>query len=63
MRSTRKSVASRSRRWRDPDNRWFGLSVRARTLVYSTERVQPSALSSYEALADAEWKGRLCLRT
>ena len=47
----------------DPENRWFGLTVRARTLVYSPERVDPSALSSYEALADPEWKGRLCLRT
>lgn len=48
---------------RDPDNRWFGLSVRARTLVYSTARVKPGDLSSYEALAEPEWKGRLCLRT
>ncbi|MGD2083458.1 MAG: Fe(3+) ABC transporter substrate-binding protein [Chromatiales bacterium] len=48
---------------RDPENRWFGLSVRARTIVYSTERVDPSELSTYEALAGPDWKGRLCLRT
>ena len=48
---------------RDPGNRWFGLSVRARTLVYSTERVKPEELSGYEALSDAKWRGRLCLRT
>ncbi len=48
---------------RDADGRWFGLSVRARTIVYSTERVAPEDLSTYEALADAEWEGRLCLRT
>jgi len=48
---------------RDPGNRWFGLSVRARTIVYSTARVKPSDLSTYEALADTKWKGRLCLRT
>jgi len=48
---------------RDSENRWFGLSVRARTLVYSTERIQPSDLLSYEDLADPKWKGRLCLRT
>lgn len=48
---------------RDPDNRWFGLSVRARTLVYSTERVKPEELSGYEALSDPKWRGRLCLRT
>ncbi|MGA9031763.1 MAG: Fe(3+) ABC transporter substrate-binding protein [Sulfuricaulis sp.] len=48
---------------RDPDNRWFGLSVRARTIVYSTVRVKPSQISTYEALGDVKWKGRLCLRT
>jgi iron(III) transport system substrate-binding protein len=48
---------------RDPQNRWFGLSVRARTLVYNTDSVQPSELSTYEALAEPQWKGRLCLRT
>ena len=48
---------------RDPQGRWFGLSERARTIVYSTERVQPGELSSYEDLADSKWRGRLCLRT
>lgn len=48
---------------RDPENRWFGLSVRARTIVYHSGRVSPGTLSTYEALADPEWKGRLILRT
>lgn len=48
---------------RDPGNRWFGLSVRARTIVYSTERVDPAELSSYAALAEPRWRGRLLLRT
>lgn len=48
---------------RDAQGRWFALSQRARTIVHSTERVQPSELSTYEALADAKWKGRLCLRS
>jgi iron(III) transport system substrate-binding protein len=48
---------------RDPANRWFGLSVRARTIVYSTERVKPDELTSYEALANSKWRGKLCLRT
>lgn len=48
---------------RAPDNTWFGLSARARTIVYSTERVDPKNLSTYEALADPQWEGRLCLRT
>jgi iron(III) transport system substrate-binding protein len=48
---------------RDPDNRWVGLSVRARTIVYNTNSVKDGKLTTYEALADPEWKGRLCLRT
>lgn len=48
---------------RDPQGRWFGLSVRARTLVYNNKAVKPAQLSSYEQLADPQWKGRLCLRT
>jgi iron(III) transport system substrate-binding protein len=48
---------------RDPQNRWFGLSQRARTIVYSPARVDAKRLSTYEALAAPEWKGRLCLRT
>jgi iron(III) transport system substrate-binding protein len=47
----------------DPQNRWFGLAVRARTIMYSTARVKPSELSTYEALGDPKWKGRLCIRT
>jgi iron(III) transport system substrate-binding protein len=48
---------------RDPDNEWFGLSVRARTIVYNTGKVKPADLSTYEDLANPKWKGRLCLRT
>ena len=49
--------------YQDSQNRWFGLSLRARTIVYSTERVKPEQLSTYEDLADKKWEGRLCLRT
>lgn len=48
---------------RDPEGRWFGLSVRARTIVYATDRVRKDELTTYEDLADPKWKGRLCLRT
>ncbi|MDP3919367.1 MAG: Fe(3+) ABC transporter substrate-binding protein [Candidatus Omnitrophota bacterium] len=48
---------------RDPDDRWFGLSVRARTIVYNPTKVRPADLSSYEALAEDQWVGRVCLRT
>ena len=48
---------------RSSSDQWTGLSVRARTIVYATDRVQPEDLVSYEDLADPKWKGRLCLRT
>ena len=48
---------------RDPQNRWFGLSVRARTMVYNTDRVKSAELSTYENLAKSQWNGRLLLRT
>ena len=48
---------------RDPNNHWFGLSKRARTIIYSTERINPADLSTYADLAQPKWKNRLCLRT
>jgi len=48
---------------RDPKNRWFGMSVRARTIFYNKEKVKPEDLSTYEDLASAKWNKRLCLRT
>jgi len=48
---------------RDPQQEWFGLSIRARTLVYNTKKVKPEELSTYEDLADPKWNKRLCLRT
>ena len=47
---------------RDPENKWFGLSVRAHDF-YNTAKVKPEQLSSYQNLADTQWKGKLCLRT
>ncbi|NHN78670.1 extracellular solute-binding protein [Azotobacter chroococcum] len=49
--------------YRSASGSWSGLSLRARTIFYSTERVKPEELSTYEALADENWEGRLCLRT
>ena len=49
--------------YRSSAHEWTGLSLRARTIAYSTDRVKPEELSTYEALADKKWEGRLCLRT
>lgn len=50
---------------RDPDGRWYGLSMRVRTVMYDPERVDPSEFgttNTYADLADPEWEGRLCMR-
>lgn len=51
------------KQYRSSTHSWTGLSLRARTIAYSTERVKPADLTTYEALADKNWEGRLCLRT
>ena len=48
---------------RDRDHYWYGVSQRARTLIYNKHEVNPEELSTYEALTDAQWKGRLCIRS
>jgi iron(III) transport system substrate-binding protein len=48
---------------RDEDGQWFGLSLRARVIVYHPDRVAVADLSTYEDLTDPRWAGRLCLRT
>lgn len=47
---------------RDPDNRWFAFSKRARVLAVSKQATDLSELKRYEDLADAKWRGRICSR-
>jgi iron(III) transport system substrate-binding protein len=49
--------------YRDPQGHWFGLSVRARPIAYVAQRVHANELSTYEALANRKWKGRICIRS
>ncbi len=48
---------------RDPDGLWIGLSMRARTIMYASERVSSQELSTYEQLGDNSWHGRICIRS
>ena len=48
---------------RDPEGRWYGLSERARVIIYDEDEVDPSQLSTYAALGDPQWRDELCLRT
>lgn len=49
--------------FRDADNHWYGLSLRARPIMYVKAKVKPQELSSYEALTDSKWQGRICIRS
>jgi iron(III) transport system substrate-binding protein len=61
--SSKVLTAAVSASLREPQGHWFGLSKRARVIVYNKAKVKPSELSTYEALADSKWKGRLLSRS
>jgi iron(III) transport system substrate-binding protein len=46
----------------EPEGHWYGLTMRARVAYVSKERVQQDRIS-YEELADAKWKGKICIRS
>ena len=48
---------------RDLDNNWFGLTKRARIIVYSKDRVKAEELSTYDALTDAKWNKKVLIRS
>lgn len=50
-------------RYRDPEGYWYGLTTRARVLVYARGRVRPEEISTYESLAAPEWRGRVLVRS
>jgi iron(III) transport system substrate-binding protein len=47
--------------FRDDDDNWTALSLRARVFYVSKERVDATALT-YDDIAGPEWKGRICTR-
>ena len=54
-----KSIPSK---YRDPANRWFGLTRRVRSIIINPSLVKPGLISTYADLAKPELKGKLCLR-
>jgi iron(III) transport system substrate-binding protein len=48
---------------RDPEDKWFGLTARARIVYASKDRVQPGEVTTYEDLASEKWRGRICSRS
>jgi iron(III) transport system substrate-binding protein len=49
--------------FRDPEGHWYGLTLRSRPILYVKGKVDPSELSTYEALTDPKWKQRICIRS
>ena len=48
---------------RDPEGHWYGMTVRARVIVYAKGRVKTTELSTYEDLASSKWRARLAIRS
>src|SRR5207253_1547709 len=48
--------------YRDPEGHWYGISLRARVVYVSKDRVQQAAFS-YEELGEPKWKGKVCIRS
>lgn len=48
---------------RHPEGKWFGFSKRARVIMYNKAAVDPAELSTYEALADPAWRGKILIRS
>lgn len=49
--------------YRDPEGHWFGLSMRARPIMYALGRVNPNDLATYEDLIDERWRRKICVRS
>ncbi|WP_335918004.1 Fe(3+) ABC transporter substrate-binding protein [Shewanella chilikensis] len=48
--------------YRDPEGNWYALTMRVRNLYSSKERLGPLTIN-YEDLADARYKGKVCMRS
>lgn len=48
---------------RHPDGLWFGLSKRARVIIYNKAEGKPEGLNNYADLAKPEFKGQICMRS
>ena len=48
---------------RDPGGEWYGLSKRARVIVYNKAAGLPDHLKTYEALAEPKLRGTVCMRS
>ncbi len=49
--------------YREPNGYWYGLSLRARPIMYAVDRVAAQELKDYEGLTDEKWRDRICVRS
>lgn len=47
----------------EANRNWFTLFYRSRVIMYNSNKVSPSELSTYDDLGSPKWKGKLCVRT
>lgn len=50
-------------KYQHPENLWFGLSTRARVIIFNQENGAPEGLDTYEDLADPAYEGMVCIRS
>jgi len=49
--------------FRHPEGKWFGLSKRARIVIYNKEQGLPDGLETYADLANPAYTGTICVRS
>jgi len=57
------AIAALPNNFRDEQGHWLGLSLRARPMMVSVDRVDAQTIANVEDLISPEWKGRVCIRS
>jgi iron(III) transport system substrate-binding protein len=61
--SVSSAIATLPNNFRDEQGHWLGLSLRARPMMVSVDRVDAQTIANLEDLISPEWKGRVCIRS
>ena len=60
---TSEVIATLPNNFRDEQGHWLGLSLRARPLMVSVNRVDATTIANLEDLISPQWKGQVCIRS
>jgi len=55
--------ASIPAQFRHPQGKWFGLTKRARIIIYNVDQGLPAGLKTYDDLADPAYRDMICVRS